>query len=165
MQVLLSDDVWDIRFTCGYTKPTHLIEIKDKDDFVRSIWLHFVLFHPFAELEQLRKGFQETLQMQLLVCTHGKEIRALLAPSRLFDVSAQYLQDAFAVNYSPNGSNNRTKEESVMVMWLEYISNCNGTLLINYYFDNYYLFLILGERSVSLENIRKMVLTHINVQK
>ena len=132
LQGLLQDESWDFRFTCGYTKPTHLIEIKDKDDFVRRIWLHFVLYNSYAELEQLRKGFQETLQMISFVYTNGKEMRALLAPSRLFDVSVEYLQDAFAVNYSPNGSNYRTKEEAVMVMWLEYISNCNGTCMYMY---------------------------------
>ena len=142
-QTLLQDEAFDFRFACGYTKPTNLIEIKDKDDFVRSVWLHFVLFQPYAELEQLRKGFQDTLQMQLVVCTHANEIRALLAPSSLFDISSEHLQDLFVINYSPNGSNNRTKEEAVVVMWLEYIANCKGMNkidIISMYMCSYSLF-------------------------
>ena len=100
--------------------------MKEKDDFVRAIWLHFVLFSCYAELEQLHKGFQETLQMLSLVCTNRKDMRALLAPSSMFYVSVEYLQDEFAVDYSPNGSNSHTKEEAIMILWLEYIANCNG---------------------------------------
>lgn len=80
---LFNDKAFDFRLACGYTKPTHHIELKDKDDFVHSIWLHHVLFHPYAEMEQLRKGFKETLQVQLLLCVHGEAIRACLAASTL----------------------------------------------------------------------------------
>lgn len=126
LRLLLSDKEFDFRFACGYTKPTQQIELSDKKEFIRSIWLHHVLFGPHAELEQLRKGFQETLQVQLLVCIHGDEVRALLASSTLFDVTVKYLQDSFVIQYSDNGSNDRTKEEAVMLFWFEYISNCKG---------------------------------------
>ena len=116
----------DFRFQSGYTKPAHNIELKDKDNFVRSIWLHHVLFQPYAELDQLRKGFQETLQLHLLACIHSEELRALLAYSTMFNVSVEYLQDMFVIQYSDNGSNNRTKEEAVVLFWFEYITNCKG---------------------------------------
>ena len=87
LRSVITDKAFHFRFACGYTKPTHTIELKDKDEITNSIWLHHVLFQPYAELEQLRKGFQETLQVQLLVCLHGEEIRALLAFSTVFDVS------------------------------------------------------------------------------
>ena len=102
------------------------MELSDKDEFVRSIWLHHVLFGPYAELDQLRKGFQETLQVGLLVCLHSEEVRALLASSTLFNVTLEYLQDSFAIQYSDNGSNNRTKEEAIILQWFEYISRCKG---------------------------------------
>lgn len=124
----MNHKAFDFRFTCGYTKPTHLVELKDKDDFAYSIWLYNVLFSPYAELEQLQKGFQETLQLQLLVCIHGQEVRALLAYSTMFDVTVEYLQEAFAIQFSDNGSNKRTKEEAIIFHWLEYISDCKGNL-------------------------------------
>ena len=60
LQLLLSEATFDFRFTCGYNKPTQQIELKDKHDLSRSIWLHHVLYNPHAELEQLRKSFRET---------------------------------------------------------------------------------------------------------
>ena len=127
-QSLLSDNAFHFRFACGYTKPTHQIQLNDKEEFAHSIWLHHVLFRPYAELEQLWKGFQETLQIQLLVCVPGEEVRALLAYSTLFNVTLGYLQDAFAIQYSDNGSNKRTQEEAIEFHWFEYISNCEGNV-------------------------------------
>ena len=43
----------------------------------------------------------------------------------MFEVTVVCLQDAFAIEYSDNGSNHRTKEAIVM-HWFEYISNCKG---------------------------------------
>lgn len=38
-------------YQCGYNKA---INLDDKHKMVHSIWLHFVLFQPYAELEQLQ---------------------------------------------------------------------------------------------------------------
>ena len=51
-----------------------------------------------AELQQLKKGFRETLQMELLVCLHPDEIRALLVASSLYDVKAAFFHDHFVVS-------------------------------------------------------------------
>ena len=90
------------------------------------MWLHYVLFLPHAELAQLRKGLYETLQFEGLVIGHPGEVWNVLAASTLFDVTPKYLKDAFAVNYSPNGSNWRTKEEAIIYFWFEYITECAG---------------------------------------
>lgn len=119
-------DEFDFRFACGYTKPTQRMNLLDSNEMVRSVWLHHVLYSPHAELEQLRKGFLQTLRMQVLVSLHDDGVRALLAYSTLFDVTLEYLQDSFVFDYSPNGSNNRTKEEAIVIHWLEYVSNCKG---------------------------------------
>lgn len=86
--------------------------------------MHYVLFHPHAELAQLRKGLYHTLQFEILTIQYSKEIRGVLAASDLFDVSPNYLCDAFEVDYSPNGSNKRTKEEAIVYFWSEYIMEC-----------------------------------------
>ncbi len=123
---LLNDKAFEFRFDCGYTKPTHKIELKDTGEIAHSVWLHHIFFGPHAELEQLRKGFLETLRIEQLVCLHEDGMRALLAFSSFFDVTVPYLQEAFVILYSPNGSNNRTKEEAILLHWFEYISNCYG---------------------------------------
>ena len=109
---LLNDSAFDFRFTCGYS--------------------NYVLFSPHAELEQLRTGFLETLQVERLLCLHDDKMRALLAYSPLFDVTVEYLLDAFVIRYSLDKSNNRTKEEAISIHWFEYISNCKGILISNF---------------------------------
>lgn len=39
-------------------------------------------------------------------------------------LTADYLCDAFVIQYSDNGSNNRTKEEAIIFMWYDYITDC-----------------------------------------
>ena len=67
--------------------------IDDKDPFIKAICLHYTYFLPHAELQQLQKGFRETLQMELLVCLYPDEIRALLVASSLYDVKASFFRD------------------------------------------------------------------------
>ena len=83
-----------------------------------------------AELEQLRKGFRETLQLELLICKYSDDVWWLLASSSSFDCTVEHLTDAFAVTYSDNGSNDRTKEEAIVYFWYEYISECSGMLML-----------------------------------
>lgn len=83
------------------------------------MWLHFVLFQPHAELVQIRKSLYNTLQFEILIIQYPKEMRAILAASDLFDLTAKDLCDAFVVKYSPNGSNRRTKEEAIIYYWFE----------------------------------------------
>ena len=64
------------------------------------------------------------MQFELLVIKIPNEIRATLASSTLFDVTAKFLNESFVVKYSPNGSNYRTKEEAIVYYWFEYISDC-----------------------------------------
>jgi len=128
LRSLLATD--DFLFHSGYSKPTANVTIDDKEDIIRSVWLHFVFFYPHAELEQLRKGFRETLQMELLICKYPDDVWWLLASSSAFNCTVEHLTDAFAITYSDNGSNDRTKEEAIVYYWYEYISECSGVLML-----------------------------------
>lgn len=81
-------------------------------------------FLPHAELEQLRKGFRETLQVEILACVDGELLHAVLASTRAFEPTYRHLIDQIIVGYSHEGSNNRTQEESIMLNWSEYVSEC-----------------------------------------
>lgn len=126
MRSLLSTSEFDFRFACGYTKNPQQIQLSEKDNFIRSIWLHYVLFQPLAEIDQLRKGLLDTLQVRLLAITHGSKFRLLLAHSTVFDITAEYLQETFAIQYADNGSNKRTQEEAIIMHWTEYLDECKG---------------------------------------
>lgn len=117
LQTLLNEDDFNFRFHCGYTKPTTIVSLADREELVRSVWLHFVLFQPHAELQQLQKGMYRTLQFELLACMHPKEVWGLLAASTAFDVTPQYICDEVVVHYSDNGSNKRTMEEAIVFYW------------------------------------------------
>ena len=108
----MDDPSYNFRYACGYCKPIQQI---NKKEFLNAVWLHYVFFQPHAELVQLKSGFWETLQVELLACMHGKEIRAYLACSPAFNVSVKCLQEMFAIRYSDNGTNDRTKEEAVII--------------------------------------------------
>ena len=70
-------------------------------------------FAPHCELEQLRKGLRETLQVELLVCLHAEQIHGLLAASTVYDVSPNFFLEEFAINYSDNGSNHHTADSNI----------------------------------------------------
>ena len=116
----------DIRFECGYTKPTNHIYLSDREKILKVVWLHYVYFVPHAELQQLRKGFRETLQLETLIYLHPEEMHSFLVASSNYDVTSDYLLDSFAIQYSEAGSNKRTVEESVILSWTDYISDCEG---------------------------------------
>ena len=124
LQQLLEE--MEFRFECGYVKPTQKVNIDDRSRIVKAIWLHYIFFLPLAELQQLRKGFRETLQMELLIIRYPEYVYSFLVPSPNFEVTAAFFLDCFAINYSPQGSNNRTKEEAIILNWNEYVSECTG---------------------------------------
>lgn len=123
---LLVENELDVRFDCGYTKPSHLIDLSHREEIIKALWLHYVFFSPHAELDQLKKGFRETLQMERLVCLHPCVVLGFLIASRDFDVTADYLLDSFVINYSDEGCNKRTAEEALILNWNDYVNQCIG---------------------------------------
>ena len=126
LQTFFEKEDYDFRFDCGYTKQTNQIVISDRDLFVKAIWLHYVFFLPHAELEQLRKGMRETLQLELVAILHPHEIRSFLVASSAFNVTSTFLLDSLVVHYSEQGSNKRTEEEAIMMNWSDYIMELQG---------------------------------------
>ena len=102
------------------------MQLADKDHLFKCVWLHYVFFVPHAELEQLRKGLQETLQLELLVCLHPHKIWSLLVASSDFEVSTEFFLDSFAICYSEQGCSKRTAEEAVILHWNDYVTDCEG---------------------------------------
>ena len=56
--------------------------------------------------------------MEILLLTNGKHIHNLLATTCAFDPIPTFLIDGVVIHYSLEGSNNRTKEEAIV---LDYI--------------------------------------------
>lgn len=123
---VLGSNEYDFRFLCGYAKPLSSISLSNKNEFITSIWLHHVYFSVHAELQQLKDGFQSTLQVGDLVRDHPDEMYALLIPSKSFEVTPDFFLDASLILYSDEGSNKRTEEEAVILHWSDYIIDCSG---------------------------------------
>ena len=120
------DENLDFRFECGYSKPSSQLKLADQQKLVHAVWLHYVFFSIHAELAQFRKGLYETLQFEALVNSHPKVIHSFLVSSPSYDISASFLIDCFAVGYSAEGSNNRTREEAIMLWWSDYVLDSAG---------------------------------------
>ena len=84
----------EFRFECGYLKPTRSISIDDKEKIIKAIWLQL------AELHQFRKGFRETLQMNLLILRDTNGVYKFLIPNKYFEVTADFFINSFAIDYS-----------------------------------------------------------------
>ena len=124
--LLMQQEQYDFRFNCGCAKPTTAMTFGDKEEFINAVWLHYVFFQPHAELEQLRKGFRETLQVEIIACVHGKCLHSVLAATPAFDPTSKHLLDELAVNYAPERSNMRMQEEAIMLYWSDYICECES---------------------------------------
>ena len=131
LRQLLQGNEFDFRFRCGYSKPIASLNISDKDEFLRAIWLHQVLFQPYAELQQLQQGLKDTLDFEFLLKVYPQEMWSLFVESCAYDVTADKLLDSLSIEYSQPGSNNRTLEENVVYMWSQFVTECDGTLHIH----------------------------------
>ena len=94
MKTLLSSPEFDFRFSNGFTRNVQQMQIKERENFIQAIWLPYVLFQPLGELDQLRQGLLDTLQVRVLSITYGKELRSPLIHSKIFEVTIDYLQEA-----------------------------------------------------------------------
>ena len=121
---LLSKPEYQFIYDYGYSKPAVSHSIKDRENLIRSIGLYYVFSQPHAALEQLRAGFCETLQVELITCTHPNKLHGILVASDAFDPTESDLIDDVMIKYSEEGSNNKKKEENLILFWSEFITSC-----------------------------------------
>ena len=105
-----------------------LVKLADVSELVR---IACVKFRTCVELEELRRGIRETLLFESLILTHADCVWKLLVSSKLYNVTPSYLQDAFVIHYSVEGSNNRIYEEAVVLSWYDYIYECEGKYVVS----------------------------------
>lgn len=89
------------------------MNISDKETLVSAVSLHYTVLGSLTELEQLKRGLQ-TARFESLMENHACLLKPLFFPSNM-TVTADFIQDLFIVQYSDLGSNNRSKEEAIMM--------------------------------------------------
>ena len=62
--------------------------------------------------------------MELIACTHPDKLHGILLTSDAFDPTENDLIDDVIIKYSVSGSNNRKKEEEIILFWSEFITSC-----------------------------------------
>ena len=129
LQKIFHKGDYDFLYSCGYTKATAQVKMEDREELIKIVWLHFVKFHPYYELEQLRDGLHQSLNMDELIVSDPYKIWGTLVSSTKFEVTPNFICDSYVVTYSDQGSNNRTKEEAIILHWFEYVKDCKGKFI------------------------------------
>lgn len=110
---------------CGYMKIPTMATYKQ---FARTIILHYVVYNYYAELSQLREGLLHTLEFFKVIEAHPTVIRSLLIPGKNM-LTAAIIQDLFKIEFSEEGSNNRKREETVIMFLFDFLQLCEGMRL------------------------------------
>lgn len=116
---MLGSPDFEFRFACGVTQSTYGMKLEDSSTIISALCRHFTVYSAVAELDQFVQGLQ-TLQFSSLMRKHPMLLRQVFkAPQQ--EVTADFIQDFFNVQYSPPGSNRRSVEENIIMNWINYV--------------------------------------------
>jgi len=77
-----------------------------------------------AELDSLKEGL-EVLDVLSLLQKNPRTLRQLFFACQQ-TLTADAVQDLFAVEFSPSGSNSREKEEELIMFWVTFLNVIEG---------------------------------------
>ena len=120
MRTLIDSDDFLFRFDAGVTVPSSSLAIEQRDDIIRSLVMHYLVFSCKAELDQLKQGLSE-LEILKLLHTYPALFKPLFVVCGKPKLTADLLAATFQVCWSPKGSNQRENEEAVIYGWMEYL--------------------------------------------
>ena len=123
---MLDSDEFEFRFDCGICQPSSSFTLRNKEEIISSISLHYVTLSCKGELDELKVGLSALKFLDLL--KQNDNIRSLLE-GRQTCLTAHVLQDLFVPKFSPRGSNARTGEEATMMFFLDFLHEIEGTIL------------------------------------
>ena len=114
-QQLLLLDEFDFRYDLGVALRVDSITIQDKESVISAIAKHFSVLEVKAELDQLLCGLSSTLSALDLLRSDPILMRPLLVKTNARPITADEAYDAFHIFYSPDGSNQKEKEETTII--------------------------------------------------
>ena len=121
---LICSSDYDFLSDCGVLKSTAIMNLNDKDKVISGVCLHYAVLGSLAELEQLRRGLQ-IVRFSMLLEQHKSLFGQLFIHQKKV-ITADIIQDLFIVDYSIHGSNNRLKEETIIMNWVSYLHDLEG---------------------------------------
>lgn len=116
---------YSFQFECGYLK--RIVTVQDVQEFLRTAWLHYTVYNVYGEISQLKDGIANTLNLQKLISSNPQAVRSLFVIGAS-SLSASFLQEAFVIDYSLDGSNDKLQEESVIMNFFDFLQDCEGVL-------------------------------------
>lgn len=124
MRALLDSNEFNVRFEIGLGGPTSHFQFSDRDRLVQSFSMHYSILMVKAELDQMLDGMK-TLGVLDLMRSNPKTMRPLFVPGGPV-LTTDSMFDLFRGVFSPKGSNQREIEESIIVMWSNYLQLIEG---------------------------------------
>ena len=122
---LLNSDQLSFRFDGGVSIPSTSVSIEDKEKIAIALAKNFVIYSCKAELDQLKDGLSH-LGVLNIFQDHPKLMKPLLLSSGKRSLNSSQVLDLFKTVWSPEGSNQREREESVIFGWTHYVHSCGG---------------------------------------
>ena len=123
----MDKDEYQFRYDCGVCKPSQLISFFEKDNVISALCLHYSLLVSLAELEQLKRGLC-TLKFNCLMESHPTLLRKAFYPSEII-ITADVIQDLYEIDFSLKGTSSRVKEEDIIMTWINYLREIEGTFI------------------------------------
>lgn len=110
LRQLLSED--DFHLDCGYTKPSVLVTLQDKEELIQIIALDYLVYRSQAEIDQLIEGLKTAGVLELLR-NQPEQMSAVFCGGQK-ELTADRVAEMLDPFFSESGSNNRDIEESIM---------------------------------------------------
>ena len=123
---------FQFRFEFGFSAPSSKLTLADKVNMVRTLSLHYLIYANRAEIDQLMDGLK-TLGILQLMQQHPQLFRPLLQSATKPLLTSSQMLKLFQPVWSPNGSNQREKEELVVLNWTTYLDEMQGMFLYQLY--------------------------------
>ena len=117
----------DFRFEAGYTKP--FVTLADKEEFLRSIALHYTLLISLSELNQFTDGLK-TCSILHLLRENPDMFRSLLEVSNA-KLTAEDIDSVFVPQFSPVGSNKLTIEQNIIFTFNQFLEDVENGLVVS----------------------------------
>ena len=108
----------EFRYEAGYSKP--FIQMKDKDEFFKSICLHYTVLASISEINQFVEGLK-TCKVLKLIRELPEMFRKVFQTSK--ELTAEEVDACFKPDYSPKGSNRYESELNIMFNFNQYLED------------------------------------------
>ena len=128
LRILLDTEEFSFRFEFGFSAPSSKMTLADKVNIVRTLSLHYLIYANWAEIDQLVDGLK-TLGILKLMQQHPHHFRPLLQSTTKPLLTSSQMLKLFQPVWSPKGSNQREKEELIILNWTTYLDETQGMFL------------------------------------